>query len=107
MTILPRLLAAATCLVLLPAAAFAGAGTQWLNGRESRQEHRIDQGIASGSLTGNEAARLQARETRLDNLTDKALSDGNLSGREFLRLNNAYSRTSGGIYRQKHDYQTQ
>ena len=107
MTFLPRLLAAGIGLALLPTAASAGPRTQWLNGREARQEQRIDQGIASGSLTGAEATRLQNRETRLDNRTDKALSDGHLSSGEFVRLNRAYDRESGLIYRQKHDGQTQ
>jgi hypothetical protein len=98
-------------LFLVPAAASADQsttwGTHWLNAREARQNARVDAGIANGSLTGHEVARIDRQEQRLDNATDRALSDGDLSRGEFLRLNRGYDHESRFIYRQKHDGQNQ
>lgn len=97
--------------ILLPAAASADQsttwGTHWLNAREAHQTARVDAGIANGSLTGHEVARIDRQEQRLDNATDRALSDGDLSRGEFVRLNRGYNHESRFIYRQKHDGQNQ
>jgi hypothetical protein len=96
---------------LLPAAASADQsttwGTHWLNARQANQDARVDAGIANGSLTGHEVARIDRQEQRLDNATDRALSDGDLSRGEFVRLNHAYNHESRFIYHQKHDGQNQ
>jgi hypothetical protein len=96
---------------LLPAAASADSGTTWgtheLNARQARQNARTDAGIANGSLTDREVARIDRQEQRLDNATDRALSDGDLSRGEFVRLNRGYNHESRFIYRQKHDGQNQ
>ena len=98
-------------MLLLPAAASADPGTTWgshyLNAREAHQNTRTDVGIANGSLTGREVARIERHEQRLDNATDRALSDGDLSRGEFRRLNRAYNHESRFIHRQKHDRQSQ
>jgi hypothetical protein len=97
--------------LLLPAAASADQsttwGTHWLNARQAHQDTRTDAGIANGSLTGREVARIDRHDQRLDNATDRALSDGDLSRSEFRRLNHAYNHESRFIYRQKHDGQNQ
>jgi hypothetical protein len=110
MIVMSRLFAASALAVLvLPVAASADPGTKWgtawLNARETRQDLRADHGIANGSLTNKEIARIEHREARLDAATDRALSDGDLSGREFLRLNHAYNHNSRFIRHQKHDGQ--
>jgi hypothetical protein len=96
---------------LLPAAASADSGTtwgtHWLNARQTHQNARTDAGIANGSLTDHEVARIDRQEQRLDNATDRALSDGDLSRGEFARLNRGYNHESRFIYRQKHDGQNQ
>lgn len=92
----------------LPTGAGADSSThfeRWLNARDNRQDERLDQGLASGSLTYKEAARIQRNDLRLDAATDRALSDGDISNREFWRLNKGYNRESGFIYKQKHDGQ--
>jgi hypothetical protein len=98
-------------MLVLPAAASADQsttwGTHWLNAREAHQDARTDAGIANGSLTGHEVARIERRDQALDNATDRALSDGDLSRGEFRRLNHAYNHESRVIYRQKHDRQNQ
>jgi hypothetical protein len=98
-------------LFLLPTAASADSGTtwgtHWLNAREAHQDARTDAGIANGSLTGRETARIERHDQRLDNATDRALSDGDLSSSEFRHLNRAYNHESRFIYHQKHDGQNQ
>ena len=98
-------------MMLLPTAASADSGTtwgtHWLNVRQAHQDARTDAGIANGSLTGREVARIERHDQRLDNATDRALCDGNLSRREFVRLNRGYNHESRFIYRQKHDCQNQ
>jgi len=98
-------------LFLLPAAASADQsttwGSHWLNARQAHQDARTDAGIANGSLTANEVARIDRHEQRLDNATDRAVSDGDLSRGEAVHLNRAYNSESRFIYRQKHDGQNQ
>ncbi len=98
-------------MMLLPTAASADSGTvwgtHWLNARQAHQDARTDAGIANGSLTGREVARIERHDQRLDNATDRALSDGDLSRGEFRRLNRAYNHESRFIYRQRHDRQNQ
>ena len=98
-------------LFLLPAAASADQsttwGTHWLNARQAHQDARTDAGVANGSLTTREVARIDRHDQRLDNATDRALSDGDLSPGEFRRLNHAYNHESRFVYRQKHDGQNQ
>jgi len=110
MIIADRLAAAfALGMLVLPAEASADAGTKWgntwLNARETRQDLRTDQGIANGSLTNREIARIEHRDARLDAASDRALADGDLSRREFVGLNHAYNKNSRFIRRQKHDGQ--
>lgn len=97
-------------LAALPTVASADAGTTWgtawLNARETRQDLRTDRGIANGSLTARETARIEYRDARLDFATDRALSDGDLSKREFVRLNHGYNRNSQFIRHQRNDGQS-
>ena len=96
--------------LLLPTAAAADSGTTWgthrLNARQAQQDTRTDAGIAKGSLTEREVARIEHHDQRLDNASGRALSDGDLSRGEFRRLNRAHHE-SRFIYRQKHDGQNQ
>ena len=98
-------------LLLVPAAASADSGTtwgtHWLNARQAHQDARTESGVANGSLTTREVARIDRHDQRLDNATDRALSDGDLNPSEFRRLNHAYNHESRFIYRQKHDGQNQ
>ena len=112
MTISYRVVAAfGLGMMLLPTAASADSGTtwgtHWLNARQAHQDARTDAGIANGSLTGREVARIERHDQRLDNATDRALSDGDLSRGEFVRLNRGYNHESRFIFRQKHDRQNQ
>lgn len=74
--------------------------------RQANQQARIDQGVQSGALTGQEAARLERGQDRMGRMEDKAKADGTVTGKERARLHQAQDRQSARIYRQKHDAQT-
>jgi hypothetical protein len=75
-----------------------------INKRQARQQTRIYQGIASGSLTRSEAARLERQEARIDAKEARDRRNG-LSRRERAQLERNLSHESRQIYRQKHDKQ--
>ena len=75
-----------------------------INKRQARQQDRIYQGIASGSLTQHEAARLERQEARIDAREAKDRRNG-LTPRERTQLERDLNRESRQIYRQKHDKQ--
>jgi hypothetical protein len=78
-----------------------------INTRETRQERRIYQGIASGELNQREALRLDREEDRIDQIEARYRRTGDgLSPRERERLERDLNRSSRDIYRQKHDGQT-
>lgn len=82
----------------------AFAAGRGINHRQARQQARIYQGIASGSLTEREAARLERQEGRIDTLEARDRRNG-LSPRERAQLERDLNRESRQIYRQKHDKQ--
>ena len=91
--------------LVLPALAFAQANTPGIDQRQANQERRIDQGVASGSLTQREANRLERGQQRVDNMENRAKADGVVTGRERARIQHAQDVQSDRIYRQKHDRQ--
>ena len=91
--------------LVLPAIAFAQANTPLVDQRQANQERRIDQGVASGSLTQREANRLDRGQDRVDNMENRAKSDGVVTRGERARMYQAQDRQSARIYRQKHDRQ--
>lgn len=77
------------------------------NVRANRQQARINQGVASGELTGREAARLQRSENRLQmQITRDRIDGGGLSMAERAKLDRQQDRLSRRVYSQKHDCQT-
>lgn len=75
----------------------------FIHQRMGRQEHRINQGIASGRLTAGETARLLDMEARIRTEEMIMKSDGRLTGRERLRLQHNLNHSSWAIYRMKHN----
>lgn len=99
-----RILAVAV-LATFAGVAVAGTHDPGVNARQARQHARIEQGIASGELTGKEAARLKT-EQRAIRAEERAFkSDGNLSVAERKQLQRDLNRASRDIYNQKHDAQ--
>ncbi|MFN4325423.1 MAG: hypothetical protein ACK4FP_05995 [Azonexus sp.] len=97
--------ALAVIAIVLPSLAFAQANTPGVDQRQVNQAHRIDQGVASGSLTQREANRLERGQQRIDAMESRAKADGVVTGRERARLHQAQDVQSARIYRQKHDRQ--
>lgn len=91
--------------LVLPALAFAQANTPRVDQRQANQEQRIDQGVASGSLTQREANRLDRGQQHVDNMENRAKSDGVVTRGERARLHQAQEVQSHRIYAQKHDRQ--
>jgi hypothetical protein len=105
MNSMSRLLAVAGfSLMMLPMAAAADSG-EWFELRDQRNDARVANGAADGSLTNQELDRVENREQHVDNVTDRALADGDLTWRERRKLDRAHDRESRFIYRQKHDRQ--
>lgn len=82
-----------------------GTNTPNIDKRQANQAERIEQGKASGALTGKEAARLDAGQARLDAKEAKAKSDGVVTRKERAKLQHAENKQSRKIKRQKHDAQ--
>lgn len=80
--------------------------TPRIDQREAKQEQRINQGTASGSLTEKEAARLNKGQAHVDGMQDKAAADGKVTKRERAHIQHAQNKQSRHIKRQKHDRQT-
>jgi hypothetical protein len=91
--------------LVLPALAFAQDNTPRVDQREANQERRIDQGVASGSLTQREANRLERGQQRVENMEARAKADGVVTRGERARLHQAQDVQSRRIYNQKHDRQ--
>lgn len=94
--------------VLLAAAALpalAQTNTPVLDQRQANQEARIQQGVASGELTGREAARLERGQQRVENMEAAAKADGVVTKRERVQLQHAQNVQSRRIAAQKHDRQ--
>lgn len=91
--------------LVLPALAFAQANTPRVDQRQANQEQRIDQGVASGSLTQREANRLDRGQQHVDTMENRAKSDGVVTRGERARLHQAQEVQSRRIYAQKHDRQ--
>ena len=97
--------ALAALAIVLPTLAFAQANTPGIDQRQANQERRIDQGVASGSLTPREANRLERGQQRVANMENRAKADGVVTRQERARINHAQNVQSERIYEQKHDRQ--
>lgn len=73
--------------------------------RQARQQQRIDQGVASGQLTQQEAARLQQGQAHVQAVENKATADGVVTKGEKARIEQAQDVQSKRIAKQKHDRQ--
>lgn len=101
-----RSVVAITLIFCFCAAPAFAAGQRNINKREARQQHRIAEGIESGSLTPRETASLERQEARINALEAKdRRSGGGLSPKERAELEHLMNSESHRIYKQKHDGQ--
>jgi hypothetical protein len=73
--------------------------------RNVNQQTRIEQGLKSGQLSTQEAARLEREQQHVDRMEARDLKDGHMSAAEQLKLDKAQNAASKDIYKQKHDAQ--
>ena len=97
-------------LMLVPVLAIAFSGNTVMGDgraekREQKQDSRIEHGVKDGSLTTKEARKLEREQRRIEKMERRAEKDGKLSQKEKNRLEKAQDRTSGDIYKEKHDSQ--
>ena len=97
-TTIAALLAAA-----FPFAALAQSNSPDMFDRNVYQQQRIEQGLRDGSLSVQEAARLQGGEARISGMESRALSDGRVTDAERQRINEAQNRQSAAIARERGD----
>jgi uncharacterized lipoprotein YajG len=76
-----------------------------VNGRETRQQDRIANGVKNGSLTPKEASHLENREARLQKTEQKdmAAHNGHLTKAEQKNLNQRQNHISKSIHQDKHN----
>lgn len=77
--------------------------TPRIDARAANQQKRIDQGIASGSLTRTEAQRLEARQVRMREAEARFKSDGVVTSKERATLTHMEDKNSKRIYKAKHN----
>lgn len=92
------------CAIALPLVSFAQS-TPNIDQRQANQEQRIQQGVQSGALTSQEAARLEQGQQNVQNVENKAKADGVVTKNERARIQHAENVQSRRIARQKHDRQ--
>lgn len=98
-----QMLLAVSAVVLVIGVAFAENETLGIDQRQTNQEQRVDQGIASGHLSEREADRLNTQQGHINKMEDKAKSDGIMTKKERARIVAAQDRAARHIAREKHD----
>ena len=83
--------------------AMAGTATPRIDRREAQQQHRIHQGVKSGTLTPRETARLEAGQAHVKHMEARAKSDGRVTPNERARIARAQNHESRAIWRKKHN----
>jgi hypothetical protein len=104
-TRMKRQILIATFFALAGTGAFAQANAPRVDQRQTNQEQRIDNGIASGELTKRETNRLEKEQNAINRAENHAKADGTVSAAERRRLHKMQKHASRDIHRQKHDAQ--
>jgi len=75
-----------------------------VNGRETRQQNRIDNGVKNRSQSPKQTSNLEKREANLQNREQKnmAAHNGHLTKAEQNGINRQQNRISKSIYKDKH-----
>jgi hypothetical protein len=91
-----------TMLVATTTSAFA---ENEVNERQQRQQQRIANGVANGSMTAHETAKVEHQEAAIHHevRTDRAANGGKLTPQEHAQVNRQQNHESREIYRAKHN----
>jgi hypothetical protein len=93
--------------VVAAASAFAFSATMATAGvihnRQKRQRARIHQGVRSGELNSDEAAKLHAEQQAIQANREKALADGKITKRERGSIRHEQNQASRDIRHKKHN----
>ena len=75
-----------------------------VNQRLDNQQSRINQGVANGTMTGQQAARDEKHDANIAQreAVDESKHNGHITKAEQRRLNKSENKNSKRIYRQKH-----
>lgn len=95
----------ATALSLLAFGAFAQTETPRIDARQTKQETRINNGVASGQLTANETKALDAQQAHVTNVENRAKADGVVTPAEKAHVTHVQNKANRSIRHQKHDAQ--
>ena len=96
-----RLAIVVAALVLSTALAPAGV----VHRRQKRQHARIQQGIRSGEVTPEEAAKLKGEQQKVQADRETAADDGKVTGKERRTIRHEQNQASRDILRKKHNRQ--
>jgi len=96
-----RLAIVVAALVLSTTLAPAGV----VHRRQKRQHARIQQGVRSGEVTPEEAAKLKAEQQTVQADREKAAADGKVTGKERRTIRHEQNQASRDILRKKHNRQ--
>ena len=81
----------------------AQTATPVVTERQQSQNARINQGVASGQLTRNEAAKLRAQQRAIKAEKKAFKADGKVTAAERAKLRADQNRASRNIYNKKHN----
>jgi len=90
-------------IALTGSAASAFAADPGVKHRQHHQQRRIDEGVRSGELTGQETKDLRKEERGIRQEERAYKSDGKLTRTERKDLHRDLNQASKDIYREKHD----
>lgn len=71
--------------------------------REQHQQKRIEEGVKSGKLSAEEAAKLEKREARIKGAEEKAMADGKMTKGEFRKIERMQNKASRRIHGKKNN----
>ena len=78
-------------------------GQDRIDKRQEHQQKRIAEGLKNGTLTPEEAKKLEGREARIQNAEEKAKADGTVTAKEAAKIEKMQDRASKKIHRKKHN----
>ena len=77
--------------------------TTKIDQRETNQQTRVQNGVATGALSNREAVRMEAGQAKVAKMEDAAKADGKVTRAERKAINRQQNKQSRRIHRQKHD----